>query len=242
MNKTPTPHIAAQYGEIAETVLMPGDPLRAKFIAETFLEDARLVSSVRGILAYTGLYKGVRLTVMASGMGVPSIGIYSYELYNFYDVKNIIRIGTAGAITDGIELRDIIIGIGASTNSSYAEQYGLKGTFSATASWELLSAAVEAARESGAPARVGGLITVDNFYDDNFDNTLAWSKMGVLGVEMEAAALYCNAARAGKRALAICSVSDNLLTGARLTVEDRRSSLVEMITLGLDTAVKIENE
>lgn len=241
MNKTPTPHIAAAYGEIASTVLMPGDPLRAKFVAETFLEDARLVSSVRGILAYTGTYKGTRLSVMASGMGIPSIGIYSYELYNFYDVENIIRIGTAGAITEKVDLRDIIIGIGASTNSNFASQYGMKGSFSATASWELLSAATSAASESNTKIRVGGLVSVDNFYDDDFDNTLAWARLGVLGVEMEAAGLYCTAARAGKRALAICSVSDNLLTGARLTVEERQSSLVEMITLGLDTAVKVDN-
>ena len=241
MNNTPTPHIAAAYGEIAPTVLMPGDPLRAKFVAENFLEDARLVSSVRGILAYTGTYKGKRVSVMASGMGIPSMGIYSYELYNFYGVENIIRIGTAGAITDSVDLRDVVIGIGASTNSNFADQYGMKGTFSATASWDLIRAATEAAEESATKIRVGGLVSVDNFYDDDFDNTLAWARLGVLAVEMEAAGLYCTAARAGKRALAICSVSDNLLTGARLTVEERQSSLVEMITLGLDTAVKMEN-
>lgn len=239
-SKTPTPHIAAKYGEIAPTVLLPGDPVRARFIVETFLKDARLVSSVRDIPVYTGSYRGKTLTVMASGMGIPSMGIYSYELYNFYGVKNIIRIGTAGAISHDVRLRDIIVAMGASTNSNFAAQYGLIGSFSATASWEILSAAAETAREQNLPAKIGSVVTVDNFYDDNFDNTVAWTKMGILGVEMETAGLYCTAARAGGRALAICSVTDHILTGERLSVEDRERSLLEMIRLGLDTAIKLD--
>ena len=232
-----TPHIKATPDDFAKTVLMPGDPLRAKFIAETFLEDAILVNSVRGINGYTGKYKGTRVSVMASGMGMPSMGIYSYELYNAFDVENIIRIGSAGAMSADIKVRDIILGMGACTDSSFGNQFGFDGAFAPICDFDLLEKAVELGREKKFNIHVGNILSSDVFYDDNPERNLRWRKLGVLGVEMEAAALYMNAARAGKRALAICTVSDSLVTGEALSAEDRQNTFNEMIELALDVAV-----
>jgi purine-nucleoside phosphorylase len=219
---------------------MPGDPLRAKFVAETFLEGARLVNNVRGIGGYTGFYKGCPVSVMASGMGMPSMGIYSYELFRFYDVDNIIRIGSAGAIREDVRVRDLVFGIGACTNSAYASQYGLHGTFAPTASYSLLSAAVKAAEEKGVRYHVGNLLSSDTFYSDDADEANEmWRRMGVMAIEMEAAALYMNAARAGKNALAICTVSDHLLTGEATTAEERQTTFTDMMEVALETAVSV---
>ena len=233
-----TPHNNANKGDIAKTVLMPGDPLRAKFIAETYLDNPVCYNEVRGMLGYTGTYKGIPVSVQGSGMGMASIGIYSYELYNEYDVDNIIRVGTAGAIADNVELRDIVIAMSASTNSNYAMQYRLPGTYAPTASWKLLSAAVEAAKEKGSTFHVGNILSSDTFYDDA--NSLAeWQKMNVLAIEMESAALYMNAARAGKDALCILTVSDCPLRKLYTTAEDRQTTFLDMMETALETAVKI---
>lgn len=234
----PTPHIDAVPEDFAETVLMPGDPLRAKFIAENFLENARLVNSVRGINGYTGEYKGKTVSVMASGMGMPSMAIYSYELFKFFNVKNIIRIGSAGSINQNIRVRDIVIGMGACTNSNYASQYGLSGTFAPICSYKLLKACTETATELGLEFKVGNLYSSDTFYDDSA-STAEWAKMGVMAVEMESAALYMNAARLGKNALAICTVSDHILTGEATTAEERQTSFTDMMRLALETAVRL---
>ena len=233
----PTPHISAQKGDFAKTVLMPGDPLRAKFIAESFLENPRLVNNVRGIQGYTGTYKGVPVSVMASGMGMPSIGIYSYELFSAYDVENIIRVGSAGAMQGSIKLRDIVIGMGACTNSNYASQYKLNGTFAPIASYKLLEVCVNKAKEMGVNYHVGNLLSSDTFYSD--DNSSDWGKMGVMAVEMEAAALYMNASRLGKNALAICTISDHILTKEETTSKERQNSFTEMMTLALETAIAL---
>ena len=217
---------------------MPGDPLRAKFIAENFLENARLVNSVRGINGYTGEYKGKTVSVMASGMGMPSMAIYSYELFKFFNVKNIIRIGSAGSINQNIRVRDIVIGMGACTNSNYASQYGLSGTFAPICSYKLLKACTETATELGLEFKVGNLYSSDTFYDDSA-STAEWAKMGVMAVEMESAALYMNAARLGKNALAICTVSDHILTGEATTAEERQTSFTDMMRLALETAVRL---
>lgn len=235
MSNIPTPHIEAKAGDFAETVLMPGDPLRAKFIAETFLEDAKLINNVRGVQGHTGLYKGKRVSVMASGMGMPSIGIYSYELFNFYDVKNIIRVGTAGVIRPDLKVRDIVIGQGACTNSQYGSQFGLPGSFAPICSFELLQKAVAAAQKIGITPVVGNLYSSDTFYDDS-QGLPKWQKMGVLAVEMEAAALYMNAARAGKNALAICTISDNPFTGEATTSEERQNNFTKMMEIALEIA------
>ncbi len=235
MSNIPTPHIEAKAGDFAETVLMPGDPLRAKFIAETFLEDAKLINNVRGVQGHTGLYKGKRVSVMASGMGMPSIGIYSYELFNFYDVKNIIRVGTAGVIRPDLKVRDIVIGQGACTNSQYGSQFGLPGSFAPICSFELLQKAVAAAQKIGITPVVGNLYSSDTFYDDS-QGLSKWQKMGVLAVEMEAAALYMNAARAGKNALAICTISDNPFTGEATTSEERQNNFTKMMEIALEIA------
>ncbi len=233
-----TPHNNANKGDIAKTVLMPGDPLRAKFIAETYLDNPVCYNEVRGMLGYTGTYKDIPVSVQGSGMGMASIGIYSYELYNEYDVDNIIRVGTAGAIADNIELRDIVIAMSASTNSNYAMQYRLPGTYAPTASWKLISAAVEAAKEKGSTFHVGNILSSDTFYDDA--NSLAeWQKMNVLAIEMESAALYMNAARAGKDALCILTVSDCPLRKLYTTAEDRQTTFLDMMETALETAVKI---
>ena len=234
----PTPHINAKLGDFAETVLMPGDPLRSKFIAETFLTDAVLVNNVRGVQGYTGLYKGKRVSVMASGMGMPSIGIYSYELFTQYDVDNIIRVGSAGAIQKELTLGDVVAGMGACTNSNYAAQYGLGGTFAPIADFALLSAAVQSAKELGVNMPVGNLYSSDTFYDASA-SSLKWAEMGVLAIEMEAAALYCNAAYTKKRGLSICSISDNIVTGEELSPEQRQTSFTAMMKIALETAVKM---
>ena len=235
MSNIPTPHINAKLGDFAETVLMPGDPLRAKFIAENFLEDAVLVNNVRGVQGHTGYYNGKRVSVMASGMGMPSMGIYSYELFNFYDVKNIIRIGSAGALHENLPLRSIVIGMSASYSSVFASQYELPGTYAPTASYELLKKATDAADKLGLKVHVGNILSSDMFYSDT-PNGLAWQKMGVLAVEMESAALYMNAARAGKNALCICTISDSLVTHEATTAEERQNSFTEMMKLALETA------
>lgn len=230
-----TPHNEAKKGDFAKTVLMPGDPLRSKFIAETFLTDLKLVNNVRGVQGYTGTYKGVPVSVMASGMGIPSIGIYSYELFNFYNVKNIIRIGSAGAISPSLRLFDIVIGMSASYNSVFADQFGLPGTYAPTASYTLLKKATDAAEALGMPVTVGNILSNDLFYDDA-QSTLAWQKMGVLAVEMESAALYMNAARAGKNALCICTISDSLVSHEECTAEERQTAFTQMMRLALEIA------
>jgi len=234
-----TPHNEAQMGDFAKTVLMPGDPLRAKFIAETFLEDARLVNNVRGIHGYTGRYHGDPVSVMASGMGTPSMAIYATELYSQYGVENIIRIGSAGAIHPELKLRDLVIAQGACTNSAFAGQYGLPGTFAPIADFTLLETAVAAAREIGVKISVGNIVTTDNFYAVD-GRTKEWGRMGVLAVEMETAGLYCVAASLGKRALAMCSISDHLITGEELSAQERQLSFTDMMKVALETAVRIE--
>ena len=233
----PTPHINATPEDFAKTVLMPGDPLRSKFIAENFLEDAKLVNNVRGIHGYTGTYKGKPVSVMASGMGMPSMAIYSYELFNFYEVENIIRIGTAGVIDPSLKVREVVFGQGACTNSAYQRQYNLPGTYAPICSFELLEKAVNVAREMGVDPKVGNLYSSDIFYDDA-GSLKEWQKMGVLATEMEAAALYMNAARAGKKALAICTISDNPFTGEATTPEERQNTFTTMMKIALEIAIQ----
>lgn len=236
----PTPHITAKEGDFGKTVLMPGDPLRAKFIAETFFENPVLVNTVRGVNGYTGTYKGVKVSVMASGMGMPSIGIYSYELFNAYGVENILRVGTAGAIHKDLPVRSLVFGMGACTNSNFAVQYNLPGTFAPIASYDLLRKGVEIAeRREDVNYRVGNILSSDTFYDDA-DSGLDWQKMGVLAVEMEAAALYMTAARAGKNAMALCTISDNLVTGDVTTAEERQTTFTSMMEIALDLAVEMD--
>lgn len=232
----PTPHIAAKKGEFADTVLMPGDPKRAKFIAENFLENAVLINDVRGVNGYTGYYKGKRVSVMASGMGQPSIGIYSYELYNFYDVKSIIRVGTCGGFDKDLHARDVIVALGACTNGNFASQYRLPGTFAPLADFVLAKKAAEECEKRGINYKVGNILSSDVFYDDA-NSGMDWAKMGVLGVEMESAALYCTAARAGKKALCICTVSDSFVYPEENTSSDEREkSFTDMIEIALSIA------
>lgn len=230
-----TPHNRAQKGEIAKTVLMPGDPLRAKFIAENYLENAVCFNDVRGIQGYTGTYRGKRVSVMASGMGMPSIGIYSYELYRFYDVDAIIRVGSAGALQKELRLYDIVLAQGACTDSNYAKQFSLPGTFAPIADFSLLQRASAAAEEKQFRYHVGNVLSSDLFYSDA-GNTLDWAKMGVLCVEMESAALYMNAARLGKKALSVLTISDSLVSGEETTSEERERSFSDMIELALAIA------
>ena len=239
MKNYPTPHINAAPDDFAKTVLMPGDPLRSKFIAENFLKNAVMVNNVRGIHGYTGTYKGERVSVMASGMGMPSMAIYSYELFNFFGVENIMRIGSAGSMSESVKLRDIIIGMGASTTSSYAVQYGLEGTFAPIADYKMMKLAIEEAEKIGARYAVGNILSSDIFYNANPDAQKKWQELGILGVEMEAAALYMNAAYAKKRALAICTVSDHLLTGESLDAEARQNSFTEMMEIALNVAIRL---
>ena len=234
-----TPHIKARPEDFAKTVLMPGDPLRSKFIAENFLENARLVNNVRGIQGYTGMYKGMPVSVMASGMGMPSIAIYSYELFSFFGVENILRVGSIGAMADNVKIRDVIFGISASTTSNFATQYGLEGTLSPTASYDLVKIAVNEAEKIGVRYHVGNILSSDIFYNADESASRKWAKMGVLGVEMEAAALYMNAAYLGKRALAICTVSDHLYTGEALDADARQESFTDMMRIALETAIKM---
>lgn len=229
-----TPHNAAEKGDIAKKVLMPGDPLRAKYIADNFLEDVKCFNTVRNMLGYTGTYKGEEVSVMGGGMGMPSAGLYTYELYHFYDVETIIRIGSTGGIQDDVKALDVIIGMGACTDSNYAAQFGLPGTFAPIADYDLLARAVEVAKEKGINVRVGNILSSDVFYheDENYNDT--WKKMGVLAVEMEAAALYMNAARAGKKALCLLTVSDHIYRQEELTAKQRQNGLNEMIKIALE--------
>ena len=232
----PTPHISAKKEDIAKTVLMPGDPLRSEFIAKTFLKNPVLVNDVRGVHGYTGEYNGKKVTVRASGMGQPSIGIYSYELFNFYDVDAIIRVGTCGSFHPDLHARDIIVAMGACTNGNYAMQYNLPGTFAPIADFGLLRRAVEECEKAGVNYKVGNIFSSDIFYDEA-NSGMDWAKMGVLGVEMESAALYCNAARAGKKALCICTVSDSFIyPEENTTAEERQNSFTAMMKIALNLA------
>ena len=236
MSNTPTAHNSAKAGDFAKTVLMPGDPLRAKYIAETYLENPRQVTAVRNMFGYTGTYKGKEISVMGGGMGMPSIGIYSYELFNFYDVDQIIRIGSAGALQDHMKLMDVVIGMGACTDSNYAYQYGLPGTFAPIADYELMNKAIETAKRQGTNVVVGNVLSSDVFY--NADPTVndRWRSMGVLAVEMEAAALYMNAAKAKKKALCMLTISDHIYTGEALSAEDRQLGFGKMMEIALELA------
>ena len=244
-----TPHINV-LDEIGfgKTVLLPGDPLRAKMIAETFLENAVLVNNVRGVNGYTGYYKGVKVSVMATGMGMPAMGIYSHELYNTFGVENIIRVGSAGSIQEHIDLYDLVIAQGACTDSNWAYQFHLPGTFAPIGSWELVTEAVKASEAHGAKYHVGNVNSSDVFYGDHvdvpegLDQVYGLKKMGVMALEMEAAALYMNAARYGKRALCICTISDHVLTGKATTAEERQNSFTTMMKVALDVAVAMENK
>ncbi len=242
MKNYPTPHIDAAPCDFAKTVLMPGDPLRAKHIAENYLDDAVCINTVRGMLGYTGYYKGKRLSVMASGMGIPSMGIYANELYSVFGVENIIRIGSAGAMRDDIHVRDIVIGMGSCTDSNFASQYALPGTFAPIASYALLRLFCDEAEKMGLKYHVGNLLCSDVFYNDPEVESIRpkWAKMGVMAVEMDSAGLYMTAARLNKRALAICTISDHLITGEATTSQERQTSFTEMIKLALECAIKID--
>jgi purine-nucleoside phosphorylase len=230
--KTPTPHIGAKYGDIAKTVIMAGDPLRAKFMAENFLENPVQFNNVRGMLGFTGTYEGKPVSVMGHGMGCPSIGIYTYELFNFYDVETIVRVGSAGSINHDLKLGNLVIAQGACTNSNFAIQYELPGSFAPIANFDLVRGAVEACERMGIPYKVGNVLSSDLFYVENAHND-KWMNMGVLAVEMEAAALYMNAARAGKRALTICTISDHILTGEATSAEERQTTFTNMMEVAL---------
>ncbi len=236
-----TPHNSAKLGDFGKTVLMPGDPLRAKFIAENFLTDPVLVNNVRGVQGYTGTWKGVKVSVMASGMGIPSIGIYSHELFTTYGVETILRVGSTGALQENVKVRDIIFGMGASTNSNFIHQFQVPGTFAPIADYTVLRTAVDIAEKAGASYCVGNVLSADTFYNDDPTFNDRWQRMGILGIEMEAAGLYTNAARLGKRALAILTVSDHILTGEALPPEDRQNTFTQMMEIALDTAVALEN-
>ena len=228
MAKTPTPHIGAKLGDIAETVIMAGDPLRVKKMAETFLENPVLFNQVRGMLGYTGTYNGKRVSVMGHGMGLPSISIYTYELFNFYGVKSIIRVGSAGSIHPDLHIGDLAIAMGACTDSNYAAQFELPGTYAPIANFDLLRAAADECERRGFHYKVGNVFSADAFYSENAHND-KWINMGVMAVEMEIAALYMNAARSGNRALGICTISDNIITGEATTAEERQNSFTNMM-------------
>ncbi|MDR1067327.1 MAG: purine-nucleoside phosphorylase [Clostridiales bacterium] len=236
---TPTPHNNARPNDIAETALMPGDPLRAKFIAENFLTNVVKYNDVRGMFGYTGQYEGKKVSVQGSGMGMPSMGIYSYELFNFYGVDNIIRIGTTGGMAPSLSVRDVVLAAGACTDSNYAAHYKLPGSFAPIASHSLLEKALSAARKIGVNAVIGNVLSSDVFYHNDPDALALWVKMGVLSVEMECAALYMNAAAAGKRALGILTVSDLMFTDVTTTAAERETTFVEMATIALETALEI---
>jgi purine-nucleoside phosphorylase len=235
MDFIPTPHITAKAGDFAKTVLMPGDPLRSKFIAEKYLQDAVLVNNVRGVQGYTGFYKDKRVSVMASGMGMPSIGIYSYELYNFYGVENILRIGSAGMVAQTLKVQDIVAGMSCYTNSNFGVQFGFQGSLAPACSFALLQKAVEAGKKIGVDVKVGSIYSSDTFYDES-EPLGKLQKLGVLAVEMEAAALYLNAARAGKNALCLCTISDNPFTGEALSADQRQTVFTQMMEIALDVA------
>lgn len=237
----PTPHINAPAGAFAKTVLLPGDPKRSKYVAEKFLENAELVNDVRGVQGYTGFYKGVKVSVMASGMGMPSMGIYSYELFNAYDVENIIRVGSIGSINENVNLKDIVVATSASTNSNYWKNFHLDGIISGAASYKLVRKVDEIVGKMGLSSKVkfGQILSSDTFYTDEPGNDLNWAKMGVMGVEMEGYSLYLNAARAGKNALVLATVSDHLIKKQYLSADERQFSFDEMIMVALETAVKL---
>lgn len=236
MAATPTPHNEAKNGDIAQTVLMPGDPLRAKFVAENYLQDVTCFNTVRNMLGFTGTYHGKKVSVMGGGMGIPSIGIYSYELFHFYGVEQIIRIGSAGGLSDDVRVHDLVMGMGACTDSNYASQFGLPGAFAPVADFGLLRSAVHAAERRGISYKVGNLVSSDVFYNDNFNVNEAWKKMGCLAVEMEAAGLYMNAARCGKKALCLVTVSDHIFTGESLSANERQTTFRDMMEVALEIA------
>ncbi|MBQ1232177.1 MAG: purine-nucleoside phosphorylase [Clostridia bacterium] len=235
----PTPHINASPEDFAKTVLMPGDPKRSEFIAKNFLDNPVLVNDVRGVHGYTGTYKGTPVSVMASGMGMPAIGIYSYELFNFFDVDNIIRVGSAGSLQPHIHVRDVVFGQGACFQGGFAQQYHLPGEIAPIADYTLLKTAIAQAEKQGVHYHVGNILSSDMFYNDDPSDTMKWAKMGVMAVEMEAAALYMNAARAGKRGLCICTISDSLVTHEVTTAEERQNTFTQMMEIALDTAVEM---
>lgn len=234
-----TPHNSAEKNEIAKVVLMPGDPLRAKLIAEKYLKDAVCYTTVRNVFGYTGTYKGVKVSIQASGMGCPSMGIYSYELYSYYDVETIIRIGSAGAFNKSTKLGDLLMAQGIATDSSYAEQYNLPGTYTPTADFYVLEKAVNSCRNNNIAFTVGTVLSSDLFYNDNENYIEQWSKMGVLAAEMESMALYCNAARLNKKALCMLTVSDQLVTDEHMSTEERQTSFNNMIIAALETAIDL---
>ncbi|HBG00762.1 MAG TPA: purine-nucleoside phosphorylase [Firmicutes bacterium] len=236
MNMT-TPHNSAKPGDIAKTVLMPGDPLRAKFVAETYLSDVKCYNEVRGMYGFTGRYKDKPVSVQGHGMGMPSIGIYTYELYNMYDVDNIIRIGSAGAIREDVKIMDVVFAMGACTDSNYAHQYGMPGTYAPIATYELLEKAVHIADEKGQKHFVGNVLSADIFYNQLGNEP--WKEMGVLAVEMEAAALYMNAARARKNALCMLTISDEIHSGKELPAHDRQVSFTKMMEIALELAISL---
>ena len=235
----PTPHINAKPEDFAKTVLMPGDPKRSEFIAKNFLDNPVLVNDVRGVHGYTGTYKGTPVSVMASGMGMPAIGIYSYELFNFFDVDNIIRVGSAGSLQPHVHVRDVVFGQGACFQGGFAQQYHLPGEIAPIADYTLLKTAIAQAEKQGVNYHVGNILSSDMFYNDDPTDTMKWAKMGVMAVEMEAAALYMNAARAGKRGLCICTISDSLVTHEVTTAEERQNTFTQMMEIALDTAVEM---
>ena len=235
----PTPHINASPEDFAKTVLMPGDPKRSEFIAKNFLDNPVLVNDVRGVHGYTGTYKGTPVSVMASGMGMPAIGIYSYELFNFFDVDNIIRVGSAGSLQPHIHVRDVVFGQGACFQGGFAQQYHLPGEIAPIADYTLLKTAIAQAEKQGVHYHVGNILSSDMFYNDDPTDTMKWAKMGVMAVEMEAAALYMNAARAGKRGLCICTISDSLVTHEVTTAEERQNTFTQMMEIALDTAMEM---
>lgn len=238
MTDAGTPHIQPKGAPIAESILLPGDPLRAKFIADTYLEDAVCFNEVRNVLGYTGTYNGQQVSVMGTGMGIPSIGIYSYELIHTFGVKNLIRVGSCGSFQKDVDLYDVIIGQAASTDSNYLSQYRIPGTYAPIGSYRLIEKTVAAAREAGQRFHVGNILSSDVFYNDDETVNDRWTRMGVLGVEMESAALYANAAAAGVDALGIFTVSDNLVTGARTTAEERQSAFTAMMEIALAAVTK----
>lgn len=236
-SNVPTPHIGAQVGEIAETVLLPGDPLRAKYIAENFLTDVKQFNATRNMFGYTGYYKGKRISVMGTGMGCPSMGIYSYELIHFYGCKNLIRVGTAGSLQEKVKVRDLVIAMGACTTSNYVRQFHLPGDYSCICSYDLLRKAVEKAEEKGMNYHVGNVLSSDMFYNPEMPAMgTSWDKMGVLAVEMESAALYSNAAYAGVNALCILTISDSIVTGEATTAEERQNTFTSMMEIALELA------
>ncbi len=238
VKESPSACIAADEAQVAKAVLMPGDPLRAQYVAEHYLENPVCFNTVRNMLGYTGTYKGKKISVMGHGMGVPSVGIYSYELYQFFGAETIIRIGSAGGIGDGVHVRDVVIALGASTNSHFADQYRFPGQLCATADYGLLKDAVAAAERLGVRADVGQVFTADQFYNDNPDAGAMYRKFGILALEMETAGLYWTAQRLGKRALSILTISDHIFTGEALNAQERQDSFHEMMEIALETAWK----